>query len=186
MKKVIAAVIGAVLLVAGCGGGGDGDGDGATSVPPSSNAPERPAAQSPAGTVPEALKFEGETLDGKGFDGASLAGKPVVFWFWAPWCPKCLSEGPHVAKAAEKYGDRVSFVGIGGLDDGKDRLQAFVSRTGTKSLTHLDDRTGKLYSHFKVTSQSSFVFMAPDGTTSKDSGPLGQSELNRHVDELLG
>ncbi|MGP4025888.1 redoxin domain-containing protein [Actinomadura sp. 3N407] len=185
MKKAILIVTGAALLATGCGTGGE-----ATTAPePTADAPGTPAARSSgaaAEDVPETLRFQGETLDGEAFDGASLAGKPVVFWFWAPWCSKCLSEGPNVAKAADKYGDRVSFVGIGGLDDGKDRLRTFVSRTGTKSLTHLDDRTGKLYSHFKVTSQSSFVFMAPDGTTSKDSGPLGPSELNRHVDELLG
>lgn len=190
MKQAILIVIGAALFAAGCGSG-DGSTTAAeptTVAEPTTGGPASPTAQGSGGgeDVPETLRFEGETLDGKAFDGASLAGKPVVFWFWAPWCPKCVSEGPHVAKAAQKYGDRVSFVGIGGLDDGKDRLRAFVSRTGTKGLTHLDDRTGKLYAHFKVTSQSSFVFMAPDGTTSKDSGPLGQSELNRHVDELLG
>ena len=174
---------GAALLVAGCGGG-----DATTAVEPAGEAPTSSAAQSSAATenVPEALKFEGETLDGEAFDGASLAGKPAVFWFWAPWCPKCQSEGPGVAKAAGKYGDKVSFVGIGGLDNGKSRLAEFVSRTGTDGLTHLDDRTGELYAHFKVTSQSSFVFMAPDGTTDKASGPLDEDELTRHVDELLG
>ncbi|TDC80971.1 redoxin domain-containing protein [Actinomadura sp. 7K507] len=183
MKTRIATLVGAALLVGGCGGGAT------DAVEPATASPESTASQGSGGAggdVHEALKFEGETLDGKAFDGASLAGKPVVFWFWAPWCPKCLSEGPDVAKAAGKYGDRVSFVGVGGLEKGKARLREFVSRTGTEGLTHLDDRTGKLYSHFKVTSQSSFVFMAPDGTMSKDSGPLGESELNRHVDELLG
>ncbi|XRQ04116.1 redoxin domain-containing protein [Actinomadura welshii] len=189
MKKTIVTMAGAALLAAGCGGG-----DATTAAEPTreasaSAAAPSAAAPSPAATgqdVPEALRFEGETLAGEAFDGASLAGKPAVFWFWAPWCPKCQSEGPGVAKAAGKYGDKVSFVGIGGLDNGKSRLAEFVSRTGTDGLTHLDDRTGELYAHFKVTSQSSFVFMAPDGTTDKASGPLDEDELTRHVDELLG
>ncbi|MFI0406744.1 redoxin domain-containing protein [Actinomadura sp. 3N508] len=185
MKKALAIVIGAVSLIAGCGGGGDGT----AAVEPADTASRSPAAQSPGGAgqeAPRTLRFTGETLDGKAFDGTSLAGKPVVFWFWAPWCPKCLAEGPDVAKAAGKFKGRASFVGIGGLEKNKGRLDEFVSRTGTEGLTHLDDRTGRLYAHFKVTSQSSFVFMAPDGTTSKDSGPLGESELNRHVGKLLG
>ncbi|TDE22020.1 redoxin domain-containing protein [Actinomadura sp. 6K520] len=191
MKKAIVTMVGAALLVAGCGGGG---GDATSTVEPTSEAPTSPGAQSsgasssgaPSQDVPEVLRFKGETLAGKPFDGATLAGKPAVFWFWAPWCPKCQSEGPDVAKAAEKYGDEVSFVGIGGLEKDKNRLRGFVSRTGTGNLTHLDDRTGRLYSHFKVTSQSSFLFMAPDGKTSKDSGPLDENELTRHVDDLLG
>ncbi|MFD0903200.1 redoxin family protein [Actinomadura sediminis] len=192
MKKAIVIVIGAALLAAGCGGG-DGDGDGGSAaVEPTAAAPGSTAPQTPGETggtgqnVPEALRFKGETLDGEPFDGATLAGKPVVFWFWAPWCPKCIAEGPDVAKAAEKYGDRVSFVGIGGLEKDAGRLQGFVSRTSSKGLTHLDDRTGDLYAHFDVAAQSSFVFMAPDGTTSRASGPLGAAELGRHVDELLG
>ncbi|MBE1533289.1 redoxin domain-containing protein [Actinomadura algeriensis] len=186
MKKTIVIVFGAALLAAGCGGG---DGETAVAEAPGAAAPGASAPQTPDGTaesVPRALRFEGETLDGKPFDGASLAGKPVVFWFWAPWCPKCMGEGPDVAKAAAKYGDRVSFVGVGGLEKNKGRLAEFVSRTGTGGLTQLDDRTGELYAHFEVTSQSSFVFMAPDGTSSDASGPLGEPELSRHVDELLG
>ncbi|TDB94391.1 redoxin domain-containing protein [Actinomadura sp. 7K534] len=205
MKKAIVTMVGAALLVAGCGGGGEPT----SAVEPTSEAPTSPGAQGSGAQgsgaqgsgaqgsgaqgsgaqgqdVPEALRFKGETLAGEPFDGAALAGKPAVFWFWAPWCPKCQSEGPNVAKAAEKYGDEVSFVGIGGLEKDKNRLRGFVSRTGTGNLTHLDDRTGRLYSHFEVTSQSSFLFMAPDGKTSKDSGPLDENELSRHVDELLG
>ncbi|GGV19573.1 thiol:disulfide interchange protein [Actinomadura cremea] len=178
-------VIGAVLLAAGCGGGGGEE----TAAEPAAAAPGSPAPRQSGGTgedVPEALGFEGETLAGEPFDGASLAGGPVVFWFWAPWCPKCLAEGPDVAEAAAKYGDRVTFVGVGGLEKDKGRLREFVARTGTERLTHLDDTAGELYAHFGVTSQSSFVFMAPDGTTDDASGPLGAAELGRRVDGLLG
>ncbi|MEU8120525.1 TlpA disulfide reductase family protein [Spirillospora sp. NPDC049024] len=182
MKKLI--VVGAVLLLAGCGGGGA-----TTAAEPGGSAAGSPsaAASGAAGErVPAPLRFEGETLDGKPFDGASLAGRPVVFWFWAPWCPNCLAEGPDVAEAAAKYGDKVSFVGIGGLEKDAGKLKGFVSRTGTRDLVQLDDRTGEMYSHFGVTTQSSYVFMAPDGTKSKASGPLDGAALRRHVDALLG
>ncbi|MFD0857138.1 redoxin domain-containing protein, partial [Actinomadura adrarensis] len=155
-----------------------------------SNAPaaSAPAASAPAASqaAPELLQFQGKTIDGKAFSGTSLAGKPVVFWFWAPWCPKCMSEGPNVAKAMAKYDGKVAFVGVGGLDDSQDELKRFVSRTGTSGVTHLDDRDGKLYKHFKVTTQSSFVFMTTGGDTSKASGPLDESALNGHIDKLIG
>jgi thiol-disulfide isomerase/thioredoxin len=38
--------------------------------------------------VPQTLAFTAHTVGGKRFDAASLAGKPVVLWFWAAWCPR--------------------------------------------------------------------------------------------------
>lgn len=37
-------------------------------------------------------EFTVATLDGATFDGRSLAGKPALLWFWAPWCPTCLGQ----------------------------------------------------------------------------------------------
>ena len=34
--------------------------------------------------VPEALQFTAPLVGGGTFDGAAVAGKPTVFWFWAP------------------------------------------------------------------------------------------------------
>jgi hypothetical protein len=34
--------------------------------------------------VPEALQFTAPLVGGGQFDGATYAGKPTVFWFWAP------------------------------------------------------------------------------------------------------
>ena len=123
------------------------------------------------------------TLDGQKFDGASLAGKPVVFWFWAPWCPKCHYEAPAVKAAAGKYRD-VAFVGVAGLDT-EPEMKEFVERTKTGSLTHLSDEKGAVWTKLGVTQQSTFVFMRPDGSTSKASGPLGAETLDGHVATLL-
>ena len=140
-------------------------------------------ASAPAADVPALLKFTGTTLNGKAFDGTELAGSPVVLWFWAPWCPKCQAEGPAVAKTAKKYGDKVRFVGIAGLDKSKDQMAKFVDRTGTAGLVHLDDRSGALYKHFKVTSQSSYLFVSPDGRTESATGPLDDKELSALIDQ---
>ena len=45
-----------------------------------------PAADTvePASVVPEALQFTAPLVGGGKFDGAAAAGKPTVFWFWAP------------------------------------------------------------------------------------------------------
>ena len=64
---------------------------------PSTDAPsDAPATDAPAGidgdpiptdaaiVVPEALAFTAPLVGGGEFDGAAMAGKPTVFWFWAP------------------------------------------------------------------------------------------------------
>ena len=180
------------LLAAGCGGGGAGGTEVAepSATPPSASA-AAPAATPPTSSartrsLPALLKFEAETLDGKSFTGANLAERPVVFWFWAPWCPKCAAEGPAVAKVAEKYGDQVAFVGIAGLDKNKDAMREFVDRTGTGGLTQLDDRDGTLYRHFKVIEQTTYVFMSRGGKISRDTGPLSESDLTAHVQRVAG
>ena len=40
--------------------------------------------EAPAAVVPEALQFTAPLVGGGTFDGAAAAGKPTVFWFWAP------------------------------------------------------------------------------------------------------
>ncbi|MBA8954768.1 redoxin domain-containing protein [Actinomadura namibiensis] len=191
MNKLLPLVTGAILL-AGCGGsGGSGAGGGTPPAPvPSATAP------SPSGSpakeqqrlrkLPDKLRFEATTLDGRPFTGVNLAEKPAVFWFWAPWCPKCRAEGPAVAKAARANAGRVEFVGVAGLDQSTARMKEFVTRTGTSGLPHLDDRNGRLYRHFGVTTQSSFLFMRPDGTAERASGPLGEDELAARVRALAG
>ncbi len=45
-----------------------------------------PAPVTAADTRPTSpLQFSGETVDGGRFDAATLAGTPVVLWFWAPF-----------------------------------------------------------------------------------------------------
>lgn len=53
---------------------------------PGTAAPDTAAAATtaPAATVPASLQFSAPLVGGGTFDGASVAGAPVVFWFWAP------------------------------------------------------------------------------------------------------
>jgi thiol-disulfide isomerase/thioredoxin len=190
MSRLVAFVAGSVLLLSGCGGTAQDSGETAAEPPPAAaptSGQDAPGGQSGgAATVPAQLEFSGTTLNGKAFDGASLAGKPAVVWFWAPWCTTCRADGPSVAKIAKKYGDKVSVIGIAGLDKSKDLMDRFVSQTGTGDVTHLDDRDGKLYRHFKVTTQSFYVFLSKDGKPTKAPGPLGESRLASNIDKLLG
>ena len=50
----------------------------------------------------------------------SLAGKPVVVSFFAPWCPHCQDEAPRLNEIHAQYGDRVHIVSISATPYGKD------------------------------------------------------------------
>ena len=77
----------ALLVLSACSGGGTsgGDGSGTSSVGETS--------------------FTGTTLEGASFDSSTLAGKPAVLWFWAPWCTVCRAEAPDVATVAAQFAD---------------------------------------------------------------------------------
>ncbi|WP_328474704.1 redoxin domain-containing protein [Actinoplanes sp. NBC_00393] len=175
------SLLAAALLLTSCGS------QPLESAAPASPAPVPSAAsgEAPARQVPQVLTFRATTLEGTAFDGTSLAGRPVLFWFWAPWCPKCQAEGPAVAKTAERYADRVTVVGVAGLDKDRGQMAAFVDRTGTSALDHLDDRGGEIYRHFQVASQSSFVVVDADGETTTATGPLDEGELSALIDGHL-
>jgi hypothetical protein len=44
-----------------------------------------PESADPADGPPEALQFEAPILGGGTLDGASLSGRAVLLWFWAPY-----------------------------------------------------------------------------------------------------
>lgn len=55
------------------------------------------------------------TLDGHEADLSTYLAekKPVVFEFWATWCPLCKSLEPAMSAARQKYDGKVIFVSVG-------------------------------------------------------------------------
>jgi cytochrome c biogenesis protein CcmG/thiol:disulfide interchange protein DsbE len=47
----------------------------------------------------------------------TLRGYPVVVNDWASWCAPCREEVPLFARAAERFGRRVAFLGVDVKDD---------------------------------------------------------------------
>src|SRR5918997_5158884 len=132
MRKVFClATVGAFLLVAGCAGpeatpdispsGASPSSAATASASPSiaSSPATSPTARSsdtgtpPPTDVPATLRFRSTKVDGGDFNGASLAGKPALFWFWAPWCPTCKSQVDQVQRIARDNEGKVNVVGVG-------------------------------------------------------------------------
>lgn len=151
-------------------------------VAPAPAASASPAAPVVPARVPETLSFTAKTLDGTAFSAAALAGKPVVLWFWAPWCATCASQAWTVAEIAPKYRDTVPIVGVAGLGEQK-AMKEFVSEFELAGTPQLDDRSGALWRRFEVVEQSTFVVVDRDGRI-VHQGFLDGESLTRQVDAL--
>jgi thiol-disulfide isomerase/thioredoxin len=181
----LVAMVSAVLVLTGCGG----DQPDARSTPPpvqtSSSQPADDAAtgtSAPAPVVPEQLRFTAKTVDGKEFSGESLAGKPALLWFWAPWCPKCQAEAPTIAEAVRGAGD-VAFVGVAAQDE-VSAMADFVERFGLGSFPHLADTDATVWQRFGVTYQPAHAFISSDGTIEMETDQLDKDELLARIGAL--
>ena len=108
--------------------------------------------------VPASLKFRGTTLDGKAFDAATMAGKPTILWFWAPWCATCASEAQSISDLQDEYAGRLNILGIAGMGDNK-AMHEFVSDLEVGAVPHLDDQAGVIWKKFGITEQSTYVIL---------------------------
>ncbi|WP_200213939.1 TlpA family protein disulfide reductase [Micromonospora coerulea] len=134
--------------------------------------------------APDTLRFTAKTLDGTTFSAAGLAGKPVVLWFWAPWCATCASQAWTVAEIAPKYRDTVPIVGIAGLGD-QQAMKEFVTEFDLGGTPQLDDRAGVLWRRFEVVEQSTFLIIDRNGRV-VHQGFLDGESLSRRVAALAG
>lgn len=132
--------------------------------------------------VPAELQFTATTINGQQFSGASLAGKPAVLWFWAPWCPVCRREAPAVGRTAAAHRD-VTFLGVAGLDQ-VPAMQEFVEKYPVKDFTQLADTDGAIWTKFGVTQQPAYAFVGADGKVDVVKGALSEDELTRRVTAL--
>jgi thiol-disulfide isomerase/thioredoxin len=179
----------ASLLLAGCGGG-------SSTADPEPSDPAAQSSQAPSETpsatrsrdedaqdkpVPETLAFQSTTVDGDAFEGASLAGKPALLWFWAPWCPTCRSQVPQVETLAEEYEGEVAVIGVGSLDSAE-AIAAFAA--DVEGVTHLEDVDGALYRQFGIAEQSSFVLLDADGEVAFETGYGGSDDLADEVADV--
>ncbi len=60
-------------------------------------------------TIPELTM---KTLDGATITTKGLAGKVVIFNFWATWCTPCRAEIPDLVKLQTQYKDHLVIIGV--------------------------------------------------------------------------
>jgi thiol-disulfide isomerase/thioredoxin len=137
----------------------------------------------PAAAVPDTLNFTGKTLDGATFDASTLAGRPALLWFWAPWCATCASEAQSINDLKDEYGDRLAIIGIAGMGTNTD-MHRFVADLDVTTVPNLDDQAGVLWRRFGVTEQSTYVVIDRSGTVVA-TGYLDDLQLTDKVKSLV-
>ena len=137
----------------------------------------------PAAAVPDTLNFTGKTLDGATFDASTLAGRPALLWFWAPWCATCASEAQSINDLKDEYGDRLAIIGIAGMGTNTD-MHRFVADLDVTTVPNLDDQAGMLWRRFGVTEQSTYVVIDRSGTVVA-TGYLDDLQLTDKVKSLV-
>jgi peroxiredoxin len=187
MRRVLlawAAVVVVVLAAAGCGGDTSEAPPAAAEPSPTTGAPTTvaPDPERPA-DVPETLAFQAPTVDGGELDAATLAGQPVVFWFWAAWCPRCAAFAGDLREVAAEYDGQAHVVGVAGLGSGADGMRDFVATHELDGFPHLADDEGDVWVRFGVTVQEYLVILDSTGTVVHE-GPLTAQELRDQLATL--
>ena len=165
-RRLLVSAVLAILLTA-CG-----------AAPP---APTTVADDVGSGAATDILDFSADTVSGDDFDGASLAGRPAVLWFWAPWCPTCRSQIAGVSALADDHGDDVGIVGVGSLDE-VSAIEGFAADVPA-DFPQLLDPDGDVWRHFGVVEQSTYVVLDAEGDVVSE-GYLDDAELAELVSDL--
>jgi cytochrome c biogenesis protein CcmG, thiol:disulfide interchange protein DsbE len=126
-------------------------------------------------------------MDPSGFQAllAQVRGTPMVVNVWAAWCVPCRAEAPELARAAERYGSRIQFLGIDVLDNRAD-ARAFAAEFGW-TYPSVFDAGHAIPTSLGHTGQPVTLFYAADGTLMNAvDGQISATRLDQGIQGLQG
>lgn len=123
------------------------------------------------------------SYDGKAWDLSRFGGKPVVVNFWGTWCPPCLQEMPHFARAARAYGDSVVFIGASVNSPPEDVFRV-IERFGiTYPIAQVNAETSNLWN--ARTLPSTYLLDEQHRVVWSGTGALTSRELEGLLEDYL-
>jgi thiol-disulfide isomerase/thioredoxin len=113
----------------------------------------------PRGPAP---KLTLPVLDGGSLALSTLAGRPTLLVFAAPWCGVCKATAQNVRWLQGLAGDRIGVVAIVSAYDDEASVRAYVAEHGPPGPVLLD-RQGMAAQAFGVTAFPTFFFLDGSG-----------------------
>ncbi len=111
-------------------------------------------------------------------------GKPVLIEVFASWCGSCRKSAPVLARAHEKYGSRLEFVGVS-VDDNRDAAVRAKESWHIPYTVAYDDR-GAFARAYKIRVLPTFVLVDREGRIQKVSaGTLSPGTLDEWAESVL-
>lgn len=96
---------------------------------------------------------------------SDMRGKPVVFNFWASWCPPCKEEMPDFEEMYKKYGDKVTFMMVNMTDGERETIEkarAHIQENGYTFPVYFDNELSAAAA-YSVVSLPTTYFADADG-----------------------
>jgi len=114
------------------------------------------------------------------------AGNVVVVDFWATWCAPCKESFPAYQRLAQKYGSKLTVIGIS-VDEDPAGIAKFARETGAKFALAWDDGQLTSKSYQPPTMPTSFVIDQSGIVRFVHSGfhPGDERAIESEIDSLL-
>jgi len=127
-----------------------------------------------------------ETLDGKPFDIGQFIGKtPVLFEFWATWCPNCKELEPAMAEAAKKYAGKIKFVAVAvSVNQSPERVKLYAEKHALPLEVYFDKK-GNAADAYDAAATSYIVIVNKAGTVVY-TGLGGSQNLDAAIRKGIG
>ncbi len=129
--------------------------------------------------------FSITTLNGEVIDSKDIVGKkPVLFVFWATWCPNCKEEIPHINEMAAEFGPKgMLFLGVNvGVNDSAKKVRRYAKKYKMQYPLYFDEGS-KLTKTFKVSGTPTVIIVDKKGVVRyRDIAP--PADLLTHFDKL--
>lgn len=103
-------------------------------------------------------EFSAQLIDGSTFSIAEFAGEPVLFHFWATWCPICELENGTIQSISKDY--RV--ISIASWSEGETEVKTYM-QDNQLTFPVMLDTNGELARSFGVKGVPASFILDPNG-----------------------
>jgi len=108
--------------------------------------------------------FDLMSTEGERVSSEALKGRPVLLYFWAPWCGVCKANAHNVQDVKSRWGDRIEVVSVGLSYKNVGQVHEFANQHGMPHpVVFGEDTTGE---DFRINAFPTVYFLNANGEVS--------------------